>query len=226
MDLFDNCIYIQYNEFVMQKQKLTDRQQKIFDFLKESIDRKGFPPSVKEIQDNFEFKSPTAAQDHLNVLARKGHILRHPNISRGIELIAKEQPMQEHAESSSIPVVGHIAAGTPILAQENIESTVAIDNSLFKDSENLFALHVKGDSMIKAGICSGDYAIIHSQPTVERGEIGAVIIDEEATLKRIFILEDSVKLVPENDKMETIVVHKGKKSIYIAGKLKGIIRKI
>jgi repressor LexA len=209
---------------IMEKQQLTNRQQEILDFIKESINTKGFPPSVKEVQNSFGFKSPTAAQDHLNVLAKKGYILRHPGISRGIELVEEKQ--QANADSASIPVVGHIAAGTPILAQENIEYNISIDKSMFGNTNKLFALKVKGNSMINAGILDGDFAIIHQQPLVEKGEIAAVLIDDEATLKRVYSNKDIVKLVAENDKFKPIIINKNEKTIMIAGKLKGVIRKV
>ncbi|MCB4791831.1 MAG: transcriptional repressor LexA [Elusimicrobia bacterium] len=210
----------------MEKQELTNRQQEILGFIKESINSKGFPPSVKEVQVYFGFKSPTAAQDHLNMLARKGYILRHPYISRGIEIVAEKERKQENIDSSSIPVVGHISAGTPILAQENIEYNISVDKSLFGNAESLFALKVKGDSMINAGIFNGDFAIIHKQAALERGEIGAVLIDDEATLKRVFIYKDTMRLVPENNLMKPLLIKNGEKNISIVGKLKGVIRKI
>ncbi|MCX5782112.1 MAG: transcriptional repressor LexA [Elusimicrobia bacterium] len=210
----------------MEKQELTDRQNEILDFIKNHIDSKGFPPSIDEIMKNFGIKSPTGVTDHLNALARKGHILRHQNISRGIEIINNEEVQQESPESSSIPVLGTIAAGTPILAQENIEYKISIDKSLFGNPTKLFALRVKGDSMINAGIFNGDYAIIHQQPAVERGEIGAVILNDEATLKRVFVERNAVKLAAENDKIRPIIIKKAETNVLIAGKLKGVIRKL
>lgn len=210
----------------MKKKALTDRQQEILAFIKDSVNTKGFPPSVKEVQEHFGFKSSTGAQDHLNALAKKGHIVRHPNISRGIEIVnEKEQGQrQSNVNKYSIPVVGLIAAGTPILAQENIEYNIEVDKSIFGNTESLFALKVKGDSMIKAGIFSGDYAIIHQQPLLERGEIGAVMINDEATLKRVFIEKEIVRLMSENDTIKPIIVQKSEKAVSIIGKLKGIIR--
>lgn len=210
----------------MKNQELTERQQEILDFIRECINSKGIPPSIKEIQDRFKIKSPTGANDHLNALARKGYILRHQNISRGIEIINDRNGSRDNPDSIGIPVIGHIAAGTPVLAQENIEYNISVDKSLFGRNRKLFALKVKGSSMINAGILDGDFAVIHRQPVVEKGEIGAVLINDEATLKRVFVNKDTVKLVSENDTIEPIIVKKSENNVLIAGKLKGIIRKV
>jgi repressor LexA len=244
---------------------LTARQQEILDFVAKSISSFGFPPTIPEIQKEFSFKSPTAANDHLEALARKGYIARHRGKSRGIEICNRrcnilrsdvtsglrkgkaqvndvksiyEYPAGQcgignnlnNSDVVEIPVVGRIAAGAPLLAQENIEDTIFVDRAFVKitngEMRGVFALRIKGDSMKDAGIYDGDLVIMEKRAQVENGEIAAVLLDDEATLKRVFREKGRIRLQPENDAMKPIFVSPGEKNISIIGKLKTVIRNI
>ena len=211
----------------MRNSVLTKRQEQIFDFIVSSIDDLGCPPSIPEIQEEFSFKSPNAVQDHFKALERKGYISRRPHKSRGIEVLTHIASKDNGSgDSRKIPIVGDVAAGTPILAQENIEGMLTIDKTLAKTSGGVFALRVKGDSMIKAGILDGDCAIVYQQPTAENGEIVVVLIEDEATVKRFYKEKDRIRLQPENDSMQPINVDLKDNSVRIIGKVVGVIRKI
>lgn len=211
----------------MQNPVLTKRQGQIFNFITSSIDGFGYPPSIPEIQDRFSFRSPNAAQDHLKALERKGYISRRPHKSRGIGILVHVASKDNsNDDARTIPIVGEVAAGTPILAEENIEGSLTIDKTLVKTTAGVFALRVKGDSMIKAGILDRDYVIVYQQPTAENGEIVAVLIEDEATVKRFYKKNNIVRLQPENDLMEPIIVDLKSNSVRIVGKVVGVVRKI
>lgn len=210
----------------MKNRELTDRQKEILCFIVEHIKKFGFPPTIPEIQKGFRFKSPTAVNDHLNALAKKGFVIRHPNKSRGIEVVNFDNNIQSETNVARIPIVGRVAAGTPILAEENIEGYLSLDKSLMQQPGNTFALKVRGDSMIKTGILDGDYVIINKQPTVEEGEIAAVVVDNEATVKRVFFDKNLIKLQPENDSLIPIYINPREQEVFVAGKVKAVIRKI
>ncbi len=211
----------------MKSSVLTKRQEQIFNFIVSSIDDLGYPPSIPEIQEEFSFKSPNAVQDHFKALERKGYISRRPHKSRGIEVLTHIALKDSgNGDSRKIPIIGNVAAGTPILARENIEGMLTIDKTLAKTSSGVFALRVKGDSMIKAGILDGDCAIVYQQPTAENGEIVVALIDDEATVKRFYKKNSKIRLQPENDSMQPINVDLKDNSVRIIGKVVGVIRKI
>ncbi|MFH0948695.1 MAG: transcriptional repressor LexA [Elusimicrobiota bacterium] len=211
----------------MQSNILTDRQKEILDFVIHAIEVQGFPPTIPEIQKEFSFKSPTAANDHLEALAKKGYITRHPHKSRGIEVAVYKNGKQNNSSNAcEIPIVGRVAAGTPILASENLEGTLFVDKSFIKQVNGVFALRVNGDSMINAGILNGDFVIIQQQAQVNQGEIGVVLIDNEATVKRIYKEKDRIRLQPENDTMKPTIIDPKEKEVSIIGKVKGVIRKM
>ncbi|MCQ9207988.1 MAG: transcriptional repressor LexA [Omnitrophica bacterium] len=206
---------------------LTKRQEQIFNFIVSNIDDLGYPPSIPEIQEEFSFQSPNAAQDHLKALERKGYISRRPHKSRGIGILVHiASKGNSNDDARTIPIVGEVAAGTPILAEENIEGSLTIDKTLVKTTAGVFALRVKGDSMINAGILDGDCAIVYQQPTAENGEIVVVLIEDEATLKRFYKEKDTIRLQPENDSMQPITVDLKDNSVRIIGKVIGLIRKV
>lgn len=208
--------------------ELTKRQKQILDFIIKNIDTYGFPPSISEIQEKFSFKSPNAVQDHLAALERKRYISRHPHKSRGIEILIHKNNKQENGNinTTEIPIVGRVTAGSPILAQENLKGTLAVDKSIIRNSNNVFALRVQGDSMINAGILDGDFVLVHQQPLANQGEIVVALIEDEATVKRFYKEKNRIKLQPENENMSTIVVDPKDKNISILGKVEGVIRKI
>ncbi len=164
------------------KNKLTKTQGKVLDFIKAYMKKNKLPPTYEEIADNFGYKSKNAVESHLQALQRKGVIQRIQKKARGILL---SEDADEERKKYLIPIVGTIAAGEPILAEQNISEYLDMYKIFYTDSE-IFALNVKGDSMINAGIFNGDLVVVKKQPVLEDGEIGVAIIDDEATVKRIF----------------------------------------
>jgi len=179
---------------------LTPRQQKVLNFLIRHIRAKGYPPTVREIGAHLGISGPKGAKKFLDILERKGYIRRSFGSSRAIEVL---HPALQ--ESLMVPIVGRIRAGTPILAVENLEGEISVDPSLAR-GKDLFCLRVEGDSMIEAHIQNGDYALIRAQPMAENGEIVAVLIGEEATLKRFYRQRDRIVLKPANPMMRPIIL--------------------
>jgi len=211
----------------MKNLALTERQGEILKFIILNKEKFGYPPSIPEIQENFSFKSPNAVKDHLGALERKGYISRRAHKARGIEVLGYATSKENNKDKAiEIPIVGEISAGRPILAQENIEGTIVIDKSIVKNSNGIFALRVKGDSMINAGILNGDYVIASQQEDAEQGDIVVALIEDEATVKRFYKEKDRIRLQPENDTMEPIIIKPSENQIRIIGKIKGVVRKI
>ncbi len=205
---------------------LTAKQRKVFNFLKDFIGEKGFPPTLREIASHFGLKGPRAPQKTLTILEKKGFLRRIPGSSRAIEVLMGPSPFPIQAGMIlPIPIVGRVKAGEPILAIENIEGYINLDRSLVS-SKDVFLLRVQGDSMIDAHIQDGDFALVKPQPNAENGEIVVVLIEDEATIKRIFQKRDLIRLEPANPKMEPIVIRKGEKKVTLVGKVVGIFRKI
>jgi repressor LexA len=204
------------------ERELTFSQKKLLDFLKDFIRRKGFPPTLREIASHFGLKGPKAPQKTLSILERKGYIKKVPGGSRAIEVLGSLQAL---SQTISLPIVGRVQAGEPILALENIEGYINFDRSMVS-SEDVFLLRVQGESMIEAHIQDGDFALVKPQKDAENGEIVVVLIEDEATIKRIFKKRDLLRLEPANPKMEAIVVRKGEKKVAIVGKVIGIFRKM
>jgi len=229
----------------MEREKLTQTQEKALNFLRKFLGEKGFPPTLREIASHFGLKGPKGPQKTLHILERKGYIRKTPGGSRAIEILKPQigrlrTAMVQGRRSGllyeknvgsasvptvSLPIVGRVTAGDPILAIENIEGYVNFDRNLVS-SEDVFLLRVKGESMIDAHIQDGDFALVKPQKDAENGEIIVALIDDEATIKRIFKKRDLIRLEPANPNMEPIVVKKGEKRITIIGKVIGIFRKI
>ncbi len=208
----------------MNKNKeLTSRQERVFGFLKDYLGEKGFPPTLREIASHFGLRGPKAPQKTLNILERKGYIRKTPGGSRAIEIL-NPLPISP-AQILPIPIIGRVQAGEPILAVENIEGHIHLDRSLVS-SGDVFLLRVQGDSMIDAHIQDGDFALVKPQPFAENGEIVVALIEDEATIKRIFQKRDLIRLEPANPKMEPIIVKKDEKKVTIVGKVVGIFRKL
>ena len=211
----------------MKNLALTERQSEILKFIILNKEKFGYPPSIPEIQEKFSFKSPNAVQDHLEALERKGYISRRAHKARSIEVLVYATSNENDKNNAiEIPIVGEISAGRPILTQENIEGTIVVDKSIIKNSNGIFALRVKGDSMINAGILNGDYVIASQQPDAEQGDIVVALIEDEATVKRFYKEKNRIRLQPENDTMEPIIIKSNENSVKIIGKIKGVIRKI
>ncbi len=200
-------------------QSLTTRQQEIYEYLARHLEDRGYPPTLREICSEFGMRSTRAASDHLLALERKGYIVRTRDRSRGIELMGPRPTGGGH----SVPVVGRIAAGEPILAQENISDRVTLDESLLKGEGN-FLLEVQGESMIEAHICPGDQILVRPQATAANGDIVVAMIEEEATVKRFERKGDRIRLLPENAKMEPIDI-RDPRELKIIGIVVGLVRR-
>lgn len=198
----------------------TERQQKIYDFLRATIEKRGIPPSMREIGDRFGIRSTNGVEGHLAALERNGLIKRERGKSRGILLPGTERP------TTAVPLLGRVAAGAPVLSPENREGDVNIDLSLFslRNTQHLFALMVKGESMVNAHILDGDTLLVRAQSTAQNGEIVVALVDGEATVKRFFLEKDRVRLQPENSTMKPIYLERGE--FQIIGKAVGVMRKI
>lgn len=197
---------------------LNVQEKRVFDYLKEQIREKGYPPSIREICAALNFKSTSSVHQYIARLAEKGYIDKGDLKTRAIKIVGDEPTI-------SIPIVGKVAAGEPILAQENIEDYFSIGESFFSQSDlknETFVLKVKGESMINAGINNGDYIIVSKENTARNGQIVVAMIDGNATVKTFYKEKDYVRLQPENDTMEPIIV----KDVQIVGKVVGLFRKI
>lgn len=197
--------------------EIKGKQSEIYEFLKIFTENKGYPPSVREICDAVGLKSTSTVHGHLKRLEKKGLIKRDPTKPRALEIME----MNEHKkEMINIPIVGKVTAGMPILATENIEDNFPIPLNYVKHNNELFMLKVTGESMIKAGINDGDLAIIEKEVSAENGDIVVALIDNEATIKRFYKEKDHIRLQPENDTMDPIIVD----NCSILGKLVGLFR--
>ncbi len=197
------------------KSSLTERQRKILQFLKRYVSRRGYPPTLREIAQNFRIKWTQGIEKHLRALEKKGYIKRSSG-ARSIEIMGFSQ-------GRSIPVVGTIAGGKPILAEENIEKTFALSKDLLSGKDNYF-LKVQGDSMSKAGILDGDYVLVRPQSMAEKGEIVAASIGDEATVKYFFPEKNRVVLKPANSDFEPLVLNEGSDDFKILGKVTLVLR--
>jgi repressor LexA len=197
--------------------KLTDRQEKIIGFLRSYQRAHGYPPTMREIGSEFGFTWP-AAKGHLAALEKKGYVRMNPFKSRGIEILGNKGK-----ELLEIPVAGRIRAGRPILAIEEIEEHIVVDRALFK-STDAFSLRITGESMVEAGIFDGDYVVVNPQKDLRAGEIGVVLIGEEATVKKVSFGKNSVTLIPANKGMEAVTYRPDE--VKVIGKVIGVIRKL
>jgi repressor LexA len=202
---------------------LTDKQSKIYDFIVASHMKNGYPPTQAEIRDHFGFGSPNAVRSHLALIERKGFVQLNFGKARGIRLASSPLSAIRQQEDS-IPLLGRIAAGAPIWAEENFEGHVPIPHALFGGGD-LFALQVHGESMTGAGILDGDIAIIQRRDCVENGEIAAVLIEREATLKRVYLTSESLVLKSENPAFEDLKYGADMSDLVrILGRYQGIVR--
>jgi repressor LexA len=201
------------------EKKLTEKQQAILDYIKNRILDSGYPPTVREIGDNFGI-TVKGAYDHVKAIEKKGYIRTEQNKSRAIVVLQDELPQEEQADGITIPLVGRIAAGGPVLAAENIEDYLSFPKSAF-GSGTFFALQVRGDSMEDGGIFEGDIAVIRQQPVADNGEIVAAMIGEEATLKEFRKDKDRVRLVAHNPSYSDIE----EQDVTILGKLAALFRR-
>ena len=206
--------------------ELTGRQQQIWNFLVEYGEQHGYPPTVREIGEAVGLASPSTVHAHLANLERAGFLRRDPTKPRALELRRDPKPEPSPAPVHRLPLVGEIAAGGPLLAEQNVEDYVAVPEPLARGGEE-FLLRVKGDSMVNAGILAGDIVVVRRQPTAQNGDIVVALAGDdeaadEATVKR-FIREDGrIRLQPENDSLEPIYAD----HVQILGKVTGVFRSL
>lgn len=218
---------------------LTQRQRDILDFISTSIDRRGYPPTLREIGEHFGIRSTNGVSDHLKALEKKGFLAREDLKSRAM------RPMSSTAQSGragsvtelptaglrlgqelcEVPVLGRVAAGQPLLAVENVEDTVVVDRFFIGSSREVFALRIVGESMIEDGIFDGDYVFVRKTPTAARGEIVVAMIEGEATVKRFFPEGEVIRFQPANASMQPIFVRQSEfRSVDILGVVIGVYR--
>ncbi len=216
--------------------EITDRQKEILTFIQRTTEDRGFPPTIREIGEEMDIKSTNGVNDHLKALERKGYLTRGEQQSRSLVptkrarmilgLGAKRMPSD--STMLEIPLLGRVAAGAPILAQENVEDTVRIDSFLLGgNGKEVFALRVKGSSMIDDGIHDGDFIFVKKAPNAAVGEIVVALIEDEATVKRYFPEGDRIRFQPANKDMSPIYVAKSDfKQTMILGRVVGVYRKM
>ncbi len=198
--------------------KITAKQTEILEYIKHEIINKGYPPAVREICEAVHLKSTSSVHAHLESLEKNGYIRRDPTKPRAIEIMDENFNLTRR-EVVNVPVVGSVAAGQPILAVENIESYFPIPAELMPNQES-FLLKVKGESMINAGIFDGDQVLVQKQPTAENGEIVVALIEDSATVKTFYKEADHIRLQPENDAYDPIILP----DCTILGKVFGVFR--
>ncbi len=203
---------------------LSSKQMEVLNCIKNQIQLKGYPPSVREICKVVNLKSTSTVHGHLATLERKEYIRKDPSKPRAIEVLDKykEFSLDETREIINVPIVGRVTAGEPILAVENIEDTFPLPSHLLNGAANPFMLTVQGESMINAGINDGDFLLVQQQNTAENGDIVIALLNQEATVKTFYKEKEYVRLQPENDFMSPILT----KEVIILGKVIGLYRKL
>lgn len=202
----------------MSQGKITDKQKEILEYIKEMILKKGYPPAVREICEAVHLKSTSSVHSHLESLEKNGYIRRDPTKPRTIEILVDDFALTRR-EVVNVPVIGTVAAGTPILAEQNIEDYLPIPAEMLPNKE-VFMLKVKGNSMIEAGIYSGDKVIVAKQPDAENGDKVVALVDDSATVKTFYKENGHFRLQPENSTMDPIILD----HVEILGKVIGLFR--
>ena len=202
----------------MNQGKITSKQKEILEYMKETILKKGYPPTVREICEAVRLKSTSSVHSHLETLERNGYIRRDPTKPRAMEILDDMFGLTRR-EMVQIPMIGTVTAGQPILAEENIEDYFPVPADLLPNTQT-FMLRIKGNSMINAGIFDGDRVIVERTPTAENGDIVVALIDDSATVKRFYKEDGYYRLQPENDAMEPIIVT----NMNVLGKVIGLFR--
>jgi repressor LexA len=188
---------------------LTKRQAQTLDFIRQSIEERGYPPTLREIGESMGIRSTNGVNDHLRALERKGYLRREDMKSRALRLVSQEPEPSANLDENllEIQVLGRVAAGLPLLAEENeVVDTVRIDRMMVRGGRDVFGLRVQGDSMVDAGILNGDYIFVRKQASADRGDIVVALIGDEATVKYYFPEKDYVRFQPANDQMAPILV--------------------
>lgn len=199
--------------------KITAKQKEILEYIKQQILQKGYPPAVREICEAVHLKSTSSVHSHLETLEKNGYIRRDPTKPRAIEILDDSFFNLTRREVVNVPIVGSVAAGQPILAVENIENYFPVPSE-FMPNQNVFMLHVKGDSMINAGIFDGDNILVKQQSTASNGDMVVALVDDSATVKTFYKEDGHYRLQPENDYMDPIIVNE----VSILGLVFGVFR--
>ena len=202
----------------MSQGKITDKQREILEYIKEMILKKGYPPAVREICEAVHLKSTSSVHSHLESLEKNGYIRRDPTKPRTIEILDDDFALTRR-ELVNVPVIGTVAAGVPILAEQNIEDYLPIPAEILPNKE-VFMLKVKGNSMIEAGIYNGDKVIVAKQPNAENGDKVVAMVDDSATVKTFYKENGHFRLQPENSSMDPIILDQ----VEILGKVIGLFR--
>ncbi len=204
------------------QRELTRRQEEILDFIRAEIHRRGYPPSVREIGEAVGLSSSSTVHSHLAALEAKGYLRRDPSKPRALEVLdfRDTDSAIDYGQVHAVPVVGHVAAGQPLLASENIEQTLPLPAEFA--GEQTFILRVRGESMVDAGILDGDFVVVRQQPTAGNGEIVVAMIEDEATVKTFYREADRIRLQPENSTMEPIYA----RDVQILGKVVALFRRL
>ena len=198
--------------------KISAKQQEILDYIKSQILERGFPPAVRDICEAVHLKSTSSVHSHLETLEKNGYIRRDPTKPRAIEILDDSFQMLRR-ETANVPIVGRVAAGEPLLAEQNIEDYFPIPTEFLPNNQT-FLLKVRGESMINAGILDGDYVLVEEQHTASNGDMVVALVDDGATVKTFYKEEGIFRLQPENDFMDPIIV----KEVTILGKVIGVFR--
>ena len=202
----------------MAQGKISAKQQEILEYIKSQILERGFPPSVRDICEAVHLKSTSSVHSHLETLEKNGYIRRYPTKPRAIEILDDSFNFNRR-EMVNVPIIGHVAAGEPLLAEQNIENYFPVPME-YMPNKQTFMLRVHGESMINAGILDGDYVLVEQTSVADNGEMIVALVEDGATVKRFFKEEGIYRLQPENDTMEPIIV----KDVQIMGKVIGVFR--
>ena len=207
-----------YKEVSMAQGKISPKQQEILEYIKSQILERGFPPAVRDICEAVHLKSTSSVHSHLETLEKNGYIRRDPTKPRAIEILDESFNFTRR-EMVNVPMVGRVAAGEPLLAEQNVENYFPIPME-FMPNNQTFMLRVKGDSMINIGIFDGDLVLVEQRQTARNGEVIVALVEDGATVKRFFKEEGVFRLQPENDALDPIIV----KEVQILGKVIGVFR--
>ena len=231
---FERLAFKKLRERDEMSEELTDRQKEILNYILRTSEERGFPPTIREIGEEMEIRSTNGVNDHLKALERKGFLTRGEQTSRSLvptkraRLVLGVGARKSDPTMVEVPLLGRVAAGAPLLAQQHIEDTVRIDSFLLGgNGREVFALRVRGNSMIEDGIHDGDFIFVRKAPSAAPGEIVVALIEDEATCKRYFPEGDRIRFQPANKDMQPIYVSRADfKQTMILGRVVGVYRKV
>jgi repressor LexA len=210
-------------------QGLTKRQAQTLDYIRQSIEERGYPPTLREIGEFMGIRSTNGVNDHLRALERKGYLRREDMKSRALRLVPQQADIPANTDDSmlDVQILGRVAAGLPLLAEENVVDSVRVDRMLVRGGRDVFGLRVQGDSMIEAGILNGDYIFVRKQATADRGDIVVALVADEATVKYYFPEKDYIRFQPANAQMAPILVRASDfKPTMLLGVVVGVYRRL